>query len=101
VIAFNEDRPTDAILPPRLFRRLGLCEMQVSITRLTGNIHYVLVGISDGSEQLLLMRLSDAIAEMDDMRSLITHRLHWVSQTHVKGLVLEGNREMHGRPRIN
>ena len=105
VIAFNEDAPTDTILPPRLFRRLGLCEMQVSITRLTVNDHYVLVGISDGSEQRLLMRLSDAIAEMDDVGGFITHRSHWVSQTHVKGLVLEGKREMleltTGCPRIH
>lgn len=101
VIAFNEDAPTDTILPPRLFRRLGLCEMQVSITRLTVNDHYVLVGISDGSEQRLLMRLSDAIAEMDDVVGFIAHRSYWVSRMHVKGLVLEGKREMLGRLRAD
>jgi hypothetical protein len=94
MIAFNEGAPTNKILPPRLFRRLDLRDMQVSITRLTVNDHYVLAGISDGSEQRLLMRLTDAIAEMDDVRGFITHRSHWVSQMHIKGLVVEGKREM-------
>ena len=94
MIAFNEDMPTDTILPLRLFRRLGLCDMQVLITRLMVNDHYVLVGISDGSEQRLLMRLSDAIAEMDDVGGFIAHRSYWVSRMHVKDLVLEGKHEM-------
>lgn len=81
-------------LPPRLFRRLGMCTGDVAITRLTVNDHYVLVGLSDGSEQRLLMRLSDAIAEMDDVPGYITHRSHWVSQAHVRGAVREGRREL-------
>lgn len=80
--------------PPRLFRRIGKCAKQTSITRLTVNDHYVLVGLSDGSEQRLLMRLSDAIAEMDEEAGFITHRSHWVSQRHIKDVVFEGRREM-------
>jgi hypothetical protein len=81
-------------LPPRLFRRLDVRPSDTSIVRLTVNDHYVVVGLSDGSEQRLLMRLSDAIAEMDDVLGYITHRSHWVSQTHVKRVVFEGKREM-------
>lgn len=81
-------------VPSRLFRRIGRCSQEVSITRLTVNDHYVLVGLSDGSEQRLLMRLSDAIAEMDEEMGFITHRSHWVSQRHIKGAVQEGRREM-------
>lgn len=84
----------ESVLPPRLFRRLGMCSGDLAITRLTVNDHYVLVGLSDGSEQRLLMRLSDAIAEMDDVMGYITHRSHWVSQSHVRGVVREGKREL-------
>ena len=82
------------IEPPRLFRRLGKCANAVAVTRLTVNDHYVLVGLSDGSEQRLLMRLSDAIAEMDEEAGFITHRSHWVSQRFVKGPYFDGRREM-------
>ncbi len=89
------DEPVEeAPLPPRLFSRLGICSNEFAITRLTVNDHYVLVGLSDGSEQRLLMRLSDAIAEMDDVMGYITHRSHWVSQAHVKGIIYEGRREL-------
>jgi hypothetical protein len=81
-------------LPPRLLRRLGLVSNDVAITRLTVNDHYVVVGLTDGSEQRLLMRLSDAIAEMDDVQGYITHRSHWVSQTHVRGVAYDGKREL-------
>ena len=94
VFAYPEEDQDEPETPPRLFRRLGRCASQVSVTRLTVNDHYVLVGLSDGSEQRLLMRLSDAIAEMDDETGFITHRSHWVSQRHVKGVVFEGRREM-------
>ena len=91
-IALGKSKQNE-IAPPRLFRRLGRNPGEVDITRLTVNDHYVLVGLSDGSEQRLLMRLSDAIAEMDDVIGFITHRSHWVSQNHIKGLVCEGRRE--------
>jgi hypothetical protein len=95
VITIVHEGPIEeAPLPPRLFRRLGLCSEEFAVTRLTVNDHYVLVGLSDGSEQRLLMRLSDAILEMDDVLGYITHRSHWVSQSHVKGVVTVGKREM-------
>lgn len=80
--------------PPRLFRRFENVSDAVSVTWLTVNDHYVVVGLSDGSEQRLLMRFSDAVAEMDDTAGFITHRSHWVSQDHILGTVLEGRREM-------
>ena len=79
---------------PRLLRRLDLKADDVAITRLTVNDHYVVVGLSDDTEQRLLMRLSDAVNEMDDTSGFITHRSHWVSQAHVVGMVYEDKREM-------
>lgn len=94
VFTLPEDETADMPAPSRLYRRIGRCSSEVSVTRLTVNDHYVLVGLSDGSEQRLLMRLSDAIAEMDEEMGFITHRSHWVSQRHIKEVVFEGRREM-------
>ena len=79
---------------PRLLGRLAVNSDDVTVTRLTVNDHYVIVGLSDGSEERLLMRLSDAIAEMDHVVGYTTHRSHWVSQAHVHGVVYDGKREM-------
>lgn len=95
VFALPEDAPEqDTLTKSRLFRRITGAAQGVSITRLTVNDHYVLVGLSDGSEQRLLMRLSDAIAEMDDEVGFITHRSHWVSQRHITGFTFDGRREL-------
>jgi len=89
----NDGPVQEELEPPRLFRRLDRNAKDVSITRLTVNDHYVIVGLSDGSEERLLMRLCDAIAEMDQIAGFTTHRSHWVSQSHIQGLVHEGRRE--------
>ena len=91
----NEDIAEDKSAPPRLLLRLCRSDDDtVEITRLTVNDHYVVVGLTDGTEQRLLMRLADAIAEMDDVQGYTTHRSHWVSRSHVVGVVFEGKREM-------
>lgn len=65
---------------PRLLHRLKNISADTQVARLTVQDHYVLVCLTDGTEHRLLMRLSDAIAEMDCVKGYTTHRSHWVSE---------------------
>ena len=77
---------------PRLYDRLpgGLTG---SIERLTVDDHYVEVFMDDGTSHRVLMRLSDAVGEMDGIAGFYTHRSHWVVARHVKAATREKRRE--------
>ena len=53
--------------------------------------HYVEVFTTLGST-LILMRLSDAIAELEEADGLRVHRSHWVARKHVVGAVRRSGR---------
>lgn len=53
------------------------------LTRLSMQDHYVEV-VTDRGKELLLMRLSDAIAETDGVAGLQIHRSHWVAIEAIK-----------------
>lgn len=63
----------------RLKERLPLHLKSSTIYALNVEDHYVRVITSSG-EHLLLMRLSDAIAEMEPIAGLTTHRSWWVAK---------------------
>ena len=79
----------------RLHRRLPADHQNpVSpIISLSMQDHYVEITTQAG-QHLVLMRFSDAIAELDDLQGLRIHRSHWVSTHHMKGLRRAGNRTM-------
>lgn len=64
-------------LPPRLLGRLPL-DKRGALVSLSAVDHYVEVTTTKGTE-LLLMRLSDAIAEAAPAEGLQIHRSHWVA----------------------
>lgn len=64
-----------------------------TITRLSVEDHYVIVYFADGSHERLLMRLSDAIAEMEPQTGVSVHRSHWVVETMIDALERERGRE--------
>jgi len=76
----------------RLYDRLPL-PTNASIMRLTVDDHYVDVYLDDGTQHRVLMRLTDAIREMDGAPGFCTHRSHWVSTEHITSAVKEKNRE--------
>jgi hypothetical protein len=76
----------------RLYDRLPV-QTDAAILRLTVNDHYVEVFLHDGTCHRVLMRLTDAIGEMDDTPGYYTHRSHWVAAAHVKSSLREGSRE--------
>lgn len=65
---------------PRLFNRVEGTTRNDRIVRLSGDDHYVLVIFANGREERVLMRLIDAIAEMDGITGHCTHRSHWVTR---------------------
>ncbi|MEJ6397188.1 LytTR family DNA-binding domain-containing protein [Yoonia sp. 208BN28-4] len=78
---------------PRLYQRLNAMP-DVDIARLTVNDHYVDVYLADGSQEKLLMRFSDAIAEMSPVKGTCTHRSHWVTEAAADKIVRVGQRDM-------
>lgn len=75
---------------PRLLQRLP-CDFSGVILRLTVDDHYVHVVTSEG-EYRLLMRFSDAVAELDDLAGSCTHRSHWVAKVAVSLVIRDKGR---------
>lgn len=94
ILNYLLERDRDGTSAPRaqLYERLPM-PTNASITRLTVSDHYVNVFLDDGTRHRLLMRLADAVREMDDTPGFSTHRSHWVSLAHVTGTECEQNRE--------
>jgi len=53
--------------------------------------HYVEVTTMEG-QSLLLMRLTDAMRELGDLKGARTHRSHWVSQRHLINIKKDGRK---------
>lgn len=76
------------MIGPRLHGRLG-ADFRGPIIALQSEDHYVRVHSAGGSE-LVLMRLRDAIAEMDHVEGEQVHRSWWIARDGVAGLVRAG-----------
>jgi len=70
---------------PALYERLKPSLRQSEIYALTAEDHYVRVITSKG-EDLILLRLSDAIKEISPLPGLMTHRSWWVAEAGVKSV---------------
>lgn len=77
---------------PRLYDRLPE-GTEAAIVRLTVDDHYVEVHLDDGSSHRILMRLADAVSEMDDTPGFYTHRSHWVATAFVQDSLRENRRD--------
>ena len=75
---------------PRLLDRLPT-EKRGRITRLSMQDHYVEVHTDRGSA-LILMRMTDAIAEAEGIDGLRIHRSHWVARDAVEQVERRGGR---------
>lgn len=63
------------------------------IVSLTMQDHYVEVTTKQGKE-LILMRLRDAIDELNGMPGVQIHRSHWIAAEHLTKLTKSGNRQL-------
>ncbi|MGH1367494.1 MAG: LytTR family DNA-binding domain-containing protein [Maritimibacter sp.] len=84
------DSDTSAPNPVRILERLPL-EKRGALISLSVQDHYTEVVTTGGSE-LVLLRLSDAIAEVGDTPGLQVHRSHWVATKAVKAAKRDGAR---------
>jgi hypothetical protein len=73
----------------RLLDRLPL-DKRAAMVALSVEDHYVRIGTTKG-EEMLLMRLSDAIKETGDTRGLQVHRAHWVALDQVTAARRKGD----------
>lgn len=82
-------RPDEAVFEqtdrePRLLRRL--CDENVGdVLRLSASDHYVEVVTTEGSE-VLRLRFTDAIDEMEPVEGYCVHRSHWVARSAIVGV---------------
>jgi len=88
---FLRDQPQDtpAASPPPILRRLPLDRRGVLIS-LSAEDHYVAIATTRGRD-LVLMRLSDAIAEAGTVTGLQVHRSHWVALAQVRAARRQGD----------
>lgn len=88
------DLDTDtADLRPRLYRRLPVTAKS-SVIHLTVNDHYVLATLEDGQTHRLLMRLADAVDELDTVDGFCVHRSHWVLRSAIDEVYRQKGRDM-------
>ena len=71
---------TPAASPPKFLERLPVRLRGAEIYAVEAEDHYLRLHTSKGSD-LILMRLSDAIAELDGIEGAQTHRSWWVAKT--------------------
>jgi DNA-binding LytR/AlgR family response regulator len=76
---------TPTVVPLALLSRLPVKYQSTPVLALQAEDHYVRVHTRDGSE-LILMRLSDAIAEMGTTPGARTHRSWWIAREAVKSV---------------
>jgi hypothetical protein len=70
--------------PPRLLDRLPPRLRGAALYAVSAEDHYLRLHTSKGSD-LILMRLTDAIAELEGLEGAQTHRSWWVARAAVKG----------------
>lgn len=75
---------------PRLVDRLSP-DLRGTVWRVSGRDHYVDI-LTDKGTGSVLMRFSDAMAELDGIDGEQVHRSHWVAAHAVAGTVREGGR---------
>lgn len=74
--------------PPAILRRLPI-EKRGALVAMSVSDHYVQVTTTNGQE-LLLMRLSDAMEEVGDTKGMQVHRSHWVALDHITAAKRDG-----------
>lgn len=75
---------TEPPAAPRLADRLPHGMRGAAIIALEAEDHYLRVHLDDGRSALILLRLSDAIAELPERAGLQTHRSWWVARAAVQ-----------------
>lgn len=89
-IAEASTSPVSNIPEPEILHRLNP-QNRGSLVRLSVEDHYTQVVTTRGRE-LVLLRFSDALKELQDVPGLQVHRSHWVADAHVDRLKRDGGK---------
>jgi len=84
----DEDKKTEDG-PVQILSRLPVHAQNADLYALSAEDHYVRVHTSKGAE-IVLMRLSDAIAETGNLPGMQTHRSWWVCKSAVSAIIPKG-----------
>jgi len=87
-IAEHSDDPAP-IAPPALLDRLPF-DKRGGLVALSVEDHYVRVRTTQG-EEMILMRLADAIREVGATRGMQVHRSHWIALDNVTAVARKGD----------
>lgn len=92
ITAHAPNVPTHDVAPAisninRFAERLPLPLRQQTVIALQAEDHYLRVHLDNGHSTLILMRLSDAIAELPNDTGAQTHRSWWVAKDAVRGVI--------------
>nr|WP_323776272.1 LytTR family DNA-binding domain-containing protein [Amylibacter sp.] len=82
--------PEVTTFPPPLLKRLAF-DKRGALVSLQAQDHYVLVNTTKG-QQLVLMRIGDAMVEVGNTAGFQTHRSHWVAQNQIADSTKQGER---------
>lgn len=63
------------------------------LARISSDNHHIRVMLQDGQEHRLLLRLRDAVQEVDQEQGMCVHRSHWVATAAIKTVNRDGPRE--------
>ena len=85
-LAPTETERTAQIEPSRFSQRLPLPLRNLGLIALQAEDHYLRVHLEGGQSTMILMRLSDAIAELPADQGAQTHRSWWVARDAVRGV---------------
>ena len=88
----SETRKADKRRAPALLKRLPI-ELRGTLSHLSMQDHYVEI-VTDKGSKLVLLRLTDAIAETEPVPGQQVHRSHWVALDAVARTRREGERHL-------
>ncbi len=90
-VAYSASAPDNPAppMPARLLERLP-ADKRGALVSMTVEDHYVRVRTTQG-EELLLLRLSDAVEEVGDTRGARVHRSHWAAFDQVREMTRKGD----------
>lgn len=79
---------------PRFFDRMTHVAQGDGVVCLSADNHHVIVVMKSGATERILIRLSDAIAEMDGIDGYMIHRSHWVCAACAQSGLRRGGKDM-------
>ena len=77
----------------RLFDRINAPE-GVRLTKVSSDNHYIKIRTDDNAEHRILMRLRDAVTEIDVEDGIWAHRSHWVALKQVQSIEIVNGKEV-------